>query len=65
MNLNYTIYLFIPIFRIADEEGPIKIKLLFSHNWANSAFSDKNPYPGCTAWHPVSFATSTMRSCFK
>lgn len=41
--------LFDPIFLIAEEGGPTKIILFFSHLSAKSAFSDKNPNPGWIA----------------
>ena len=43
-----------PIDMIACALGPIKVISLSSSLLANSAFSDKNPYPGCTASEPVS-----------
>ena len=39
-------HLLMPISRIADDGGPMKITSSCSHKSANSGFSDKNPYPG-------------------
>ena len=38
-----------PIIFIALGLGPIHINPDFSTNFANFAFSDKKPYPGCMA----------------
>ena len=43
-------YLLIPMSRMADAGGPMKMTPSFSHCSANSVFSDRNPYPGWTAY---------------
>ncbi len=45
-----------PIRRISAGVGPMKRSLQRSHISANSAFSDRKPYPGCTASAPVTSA---------
>ena len=42
-----------PMARIAPGLGPMKTMPSSAHRWANEAFSDRKPKPGCTAWAPV------------
>ena len=42
-------YLLIPMSLIALDGGPTKITPSSSHRFANSGFSERNPYPGWTA----------------
>lgn len=44
-------HLFMPISRIADDGGPIKMMPSCLHSSANSVFSDRKPYPGWTAFN--------------
>ena len=46
-----------PISLIAVEGGPTKMTPVFWQRSANSTFSERKPYPGCTALEPVSWAT--------
>ncbi len=48
-----------PRSRIACGGGPIQVSPASITAWANSAFSDKNPYPGWTASAPESFAAAS------
>ncbi len=43
------LYLLIPMSRMADDGGPMKMIPSSLHSSANSVFSDRNPYPGWTA----------------
>ena len=54
-----------PIEAIAVFEGPIKTMPDLSNSSAKSEFSDKKPYPGCTASHPVSLQALIIKSFFK
>jgi hypothetical protein len=45
-----------PIIRIVSALGPTKMKPLFSTRSAKSAFSERNPYPGCIATESVTSA---------
>jgi hypothetical protein len=49
-----------PIMRIASGVGPMKTKPLRSTRSAKSAFSDRKPYPGCTASASVTSAVAMM-----
>jgi len=42
-------YLFIPISLMAEDGGPTKMMPSFWQSSANSAFSERKPYPGCMA----------------
>ena len=53
---------FIPIATIASGGGPMKTTAASSQARANTAFSDRNPYPGCTASAPVVRQTSIILS---
>ena len=50
---------------IAAALGPINVMPAAVTARAKSAFSDKNPYPGCTASAPVILAAVIMASIFK
>ena len=41
------------ISRTAARLGPMKHRPALAHASAKSAFSDRKPYPGCTAWAPA------------
>lgn len=43
-------HLLMPISRIADDGGPMKMMPSCLHSSANSVFSDRKPYPGWTAF---------------
>ena len=45
-----------PIRRMVSGRGPMNLKPLFSTRSAKSAFSDRKPYPGCTATESVTSA---------
>ena len=49
-----------PIDSMASDEGPIQIMPSSVTAFANDAFSDKNPYPGCIASEPVLLAASMI-----
>ena len=53
---------FTPMASIDSGRGPMKTIPARSRARANSAFSERNPYPGCTASAPVAWAAATMRS---
>src|SRR5260370_240234 len=48
-----------PMARIAAADGPTNTRPAPTTASANGARSDKKPYPGGTAWHPVSWAAAT------
>ena len=48
-----------PSSRITAGAGPIQVSPASSTDWANSALSARNPYPGCSASAPES---ATARS---
>ncbi len=48
-----------PMARIAAADGPTNSRPAATTASANGARSDRKPYPGCTAWHPVSLAAAT------
>ena len=50
---------------IAAGGGPIQIKPASITLCAKSAFSERNPYPGCTASAPDCFANSIILGIFK
>ena len=54
-----------PITLMACTSGPINARPAFCTASTNSAFSDKNPYPGWIASAPVSSATSMSLSIRK
>ena len=49
-----------PRFLMESAVGPMNLIPAASHASTNSAFSDKNPYPGWIASAPVSFAASII-----
>ena len=51
-----------PIFLIVSDFGPMNVMLQDSHCSAKSAFSDKNPYPGCMASTSAISAALKIRS---
>jgi hypothetical protein len=52
----------LPMARIAAGGGPMNVSPAAAHRSANSAFSARKPYPGCTASAPVARAASSSRS---
>jgi hypothetical protein len=54
-----------PIASIADAGGPTNTIPAAAQARANSAFSDKNPYPGWIASAPLRFAAASNASIFK
>ncbi len=54
--------IFDPIDEIASTGGPIQVSPASITACANAAFSDRNPYPGCTASAPARRAASTINS---
>ncbi len=53
---------FEPIASMAAAGGPTQVRPAFSTARAKSAFSEPNPYPGCTASAPAASAAATSRS---
>ena len=51
-----------PMAAIACGFGPIKVMPASAHCWANSAFSDRKPKPGCTASAPVALQAAMILS---
>jgi hypothetical protein len=51
-----------PMIAIAEAEGPMNATRALAHACANPAFSDRNPYPGCTASEPVCRTAAMIRS---
>ena len=47
------------VVRMAADGGPMNVRPACSSAAANSEFSERNPYPGWTAWAPVRRAAST------
>ena len=54
-----------PMTRIADAGGPIKVTPADTQASANSAFSDRKPYPGWTASTLLSRTTSRITPMFR
>jgi hypothetical protein len=54
-----------PMARIASGGGPTKTSPARAQASAKPAFSERKPYPGCTACAPELFAAATMRSPFR
>src|SRR5207244_8190566 len=48
-----------PMARMAAAGGPMNSSDAAATASANGARSDRNPYPGCTAWHPELCAAAT------
>jgi hypothetical protein len=53
---------FEPIARIAAGGGPTKTRPASAQASAKRAFSDRNPYPGCTASAPLRRAAASSAS---
>jgi hypothetical protein len=59
---NFLLWILSPIAEIAPGLGPMKTIPSSAHLWANSAFSDRKPKPGCTAWAPVCLQAAMILS---
>jgi hypothetical protein len=51
-----------PMASMAPGDGPTKVSPAAAQARANPAFSDRNPYPGCTASAPVAAAAAISAS---
>jgi hypothetical protein len=54
-----------PSARMAEGGGPIHVRPAASTASAKAAFSDRNPYPGCTASAPDAAATASRALMFR
>ena len=55
----------LPIMRMTSPDGPIHVMPFFSHSSANSAFSERKPYPGWMASQCAALATVRMASVLR